>query len=60
MFKKIFTFLFIIPKHKFYSDWTVMEKAYWGLWKRPADCFSVHDAINLNKDLIAQIQKEAK
>ena len=37
-----------------------MEKAYWGLWKRPADCFSVNDAINLNKDLIAQIQKEAK
>lgn len=57
MFKKLFTFLFVMPK-KFYSDYTPLEKAYWGLWVRPEG--NVQLAKELNKDLLKSISNQIK
>lgn len=47
--------LFNPPNHKFYSDWTPLERAWFGLWKRPTG--DIKTAISLNKDLIHKIIK---
>lgn len=52
MFKKLVTFLFVEPK-KFYSDYTPLERAYWGLWKRPEG--NIELALELNQDLIKNL-----
>lgn len=51
MLKKIVDFLLNPPK-KFYSDYTPLEKAYWGLWKRPSELLSRKDVLDLNKDFL--------
>lgn len=52
---KIIKRLFNPPNHKFYSDWTPLEKAWWGLWKRPSG--NVKTALILNKDLLEKMRE---
>ena len=48
--------LFNPPKHKFYSDWTPLERAWWGMWQRPKGDIKV--ALELNKDLLKKMRDE--
>lgn len=57
MFKKLFTFLFVMPK-KFYSDYSPLEKAYWGLWVKPTG--NIELAKDLNKDFLKSFHSQFK
>lgn len=46
------------PPVKFYSDYTAFEKAWWGLWRRPADLLTKEQVLELNKELIIEITKQ--
>lgn len=58
--KKLFLFLTKVPTHKFYSDWTPLEKAWWGMWKAPEDCFSKEDILKLNENFLEIFRKNFK
>lgn len=45
--------LFNPPNHKFYSDWTPLERAWWGLWQRPKG--DIQTALKLNQELLNKI-----
>lgn len=53
---KIIKRLFNPPKHKFYSDWTPLEKAWWGLWQRPKG--DLKTALILNKNFLQQMKEK--
>lgn len=55
--KKLLTFLTKAPVHKFYSDWTPLEKAYWGLWKAPSEHYSMQNVLDLNKDFLVKFKE---
>lgn len=57
--KKIFNNLkwLVKPPVKFYSDYTPLEKAWWGLWRRPQDLLTYKQVLDLNKDIIEAINK---
>lgn len=48
------------PPVKFYSDYTPLERAWWGLWRKPQNLLTMSQVLELNKDIIEEIVKSSK
>lgn len=55
LLKKIYKSLKVQPE-KFYSDYSPLEKAYWGLWVRPKGDIIL--ALKLNKALLSKMNQK--
>jgi hypothetical protein len=53
--KKIINHWIFTPPVKFYSDYTLLQRAWWGLWRKPQDLLTQKQVLELNKDLILKI-----
>lgn len=56
MLQKIKNHWLLTPPVKFYSDYTPVQKAWWGMWKRPQDLISYENVLKLNEKTIKEIQ----
>jgi|WetSurMetagenome_2_1015567.scaffolds.fasta_scaffold92225_4 hypothetical protein len=52
MFDFIKNHWLVKPPVKFYSDYSPLQKAWWGLWRRPADLLTREQILELNKNII--------